>query len=63
MSQTEMIPPGLERVLTRFRAMGREEKMASLVAYAKKLEPLPAHLAPIAPGVGGFWPRCAGEAS
>ena len=45
MSQTEMMPPGLERVLTRFRAMGREEKMASLVAYAKKLEPLPAHLA------------------
>ena len=45
MSQTEMMPPALERVLTRFRAMGREEKMASLVAYAKKLEPLPPHLA------------------
>lgn len=45
MSQTEIIPPVLERVLSRFRSMGREEKMASLVAYAKKLEPLPAHLA------------------
>ena len=42
---TERTPPGLERVLGRFRAMGREEKMASLVAYAKKLEPLPAQLA------------------
>ena len=45
MTQTEIVPPGLERVLTRFRSMGREEKMASLVAYAKKLEPLPPHLA------------------
>lgn len=45
MMQTEIVPPALERVLSRFRAMGREEKMASLVAYAKKLEPLPAHLA------------------
>jgi cysteine desulfuration protein SufE len=45
MSQTEIMPPALERVLTRFRAMGREEKMASLVAYAKKLEPVPASLA------------------
>jgi cysteine desulfuration protein SufE len=45
MSQTELMPPALEKVLTRFRAMGREEKMASLVAYARKLEPLPAHLA------------------
>jgi cysteine desulfuration protein SufE len=45
MTQTEIVPPALERVLSRFRSMGREEKMASLVAYAKKLEPLPAHLA------------------
>jgi cysteine desulfuration protein SufE len=45
MSQTERMPPGLERVLARFRTMSREEKMASLVAYARKLEPLPAHLA------------------
>ncbi len=39
------MPPALERVLKRFRTMGREEKMASLVAYAKKLDPLPPHLA------------------
>ncbi len=45
MTQTETVPPALERVLSRFRAMGREEKMASLVAYARKLEPVPAHLA------------------
>jgi cysteine desulfuration protein SufE len=45
MSQTEIMPPALERVLARFRSMGREEKMASLVAYAKKLEPLPERLA------------------
>ena len=45
MTQTETLPPALERVLTRFRSMGREEKMASLVAYARKLEPLPPHLA------------------
>lgn len=45
MTQTEIMPPALERVLARFRSMGREEKMASLVAYAKKLEPLPPHLA------------------
>jgi cysteine desulfuration protein SufE len=45
MTQTEMMPPALEKVLTRFRGMGREEKMASLVAYARKLEPLPERLA------------------
>lgn len=45
MTQTETIPPALERVLARFRSMGREEKMASLVAYAKKLEPLPPQFA------------------
>ena len=45
MSQTEIMPPALEKVLARFRSMGREEKMASLVAYARKLEPLPSHLA------------------
>lgn len=41
----ENIPPRIARVLDRFAAMGREEKMQSLVAYAKKLEPLPPHLA------------------
>lgn len=35
------IPPSIERVLTRFRAMARDEKMQALVQYSKKLEPLP----------------------
>ncbi len=39
------LPPGIEQVLRRFRAMGREEKMGALVSYAKKLEPLPERLA------------------
>jgi cysteine desulfuration protein SufE len=39
------LPPSIARVLDRFAAMGREEKMQSLVAYAKKLEPLPPELA------------------
>lgn len=41
----ETIPPRITRILDRFAAMGREEKMQSLVSYAKKLEPLPPHLA------------------
>lgn len=39
------LPPRLERVLSRFRSMGREEKMAALVSYAGKLEPIPARFA------------------
>jgi cysteine desulfuration protein SufE len=39
---TNRLPPGIERVLTRFRAMSREEKMQTLVYYSKKLEPVPA---------------------
>jgi cysteine desulfuration protein SufE len=35
------LPPSIERVLSRFRAMGREEKMQALVYYSKKLEPVP----------------------
>lgn len=35
------LPPKLERVLNRFRTLGREEKMQALVGYAKQLEPLP----------------------
>src|SRR5581483_5923065 len=38
------LPPAIARVLARFRAMGREEKMQALVHYSKKLEPLPEHL-------------------
>src|SRR3982751_3424569 len=35
------IPPTIARILSRFRAMSREEKMQALVHYSKKLEPLP----------------------
>ena len=35
------LPPTIARVLSRFRAMSREEKMQALVHYSKKLEPLP----------------------
>jgi cysteine desulfuration protein SufE len=35
------LPPTLARVLTRFRAMSREEKMQALVHYSKRLEPIP----------------------
>jgi len=41
------LPPKLERVLTRFRALGREEKMQALVGYAKQLEPLPPRYADV----------------
>jgi cysteine desulfuration protein SufE len=36
------IPPSIDKVLRRFRAMERDEKMQALVQYSKKLEPLPA---------------------
>ncbi len=35
------LPPSVARTLDRFRALGRDEKMQTLVSYAKKLEPLP----------------------
>src|SRR3954464_2702953 len=35
------LPPSIARVVTRFRAMNREEKMQALVHYSKKLEPVP----------------------
>jgi cysteine desulfuration protein SufE len=35
------LPARLEQVLRRFQSLGREEKMAALVSYAKKLEPVP----------------------
>jgi cysteine desulfuration protein SufE len=39
------LPASIAKVLDRFAAMDRETKMQSLVAYAKKLEPLPERLA------------------
>ena len=35
------LPPSVERVLRYFGSLEREEKMQALVAYSKKLEPLP----------------------
>jgi len=40
-SQLDKLPPSIAKVLSRFRAMSREEKMQALVQYSKKLEPLP----------------------
>jgi cysteine desulfuration protein SufE len=39
--ETGTVPPSIDRVLGRFKSMGREEKMQALVQYSKKLEPLP----------------------
>jgi cysteine desulfuration protein SufE len=39
------LPPALEKVLRQFRMLGREEKMAALLSWSRKLEPLPPHLA------------------
>ena len=39
------LPPTIARVLARFQSMAREEKMAALVHYSKKLEPLPERFA------------------
>jgi cysteine desulfuration protein SufE len=35
------LPPSIARVLRYFQSLGREEKMQALVAYSRKLEPLP----------------------
>jgi cysteine desulfuration protein SufE len=39
------IPPTVARVLSRFRALGREEKMQTLLHYSRQLEPLPERFA------------------
>ncbi len=44
-AQAAQLPPSLERVLSRFRSLGREEKMQALVGYARKLEPVPERFA------------------
>jgi len=35
------LPPSVARVLRHFQSLGREEKMQALVAYSKRLEPVP----------------------
>jgi cysteine desulfuration protein SufE len=42
-SGAQALPPSVERVLKYFRSLGREEKMQALVAYSKRLEPVPEH--------------------
>ncbi len=37
----QLLPPSVARVLHTFRALSREEKMQSLLYFAKRLEPLP----------------------
>jgi cysteine desulfuration protein SufE len=44
MSNSAQLPPSIEKTLARFRALGREEKMQALVAYARKLPPVPEHV-------------------
>jgi len=39
------LPASLARTLRQFRLLGREEKMQALLAWSKKLEPLPERLA------------------
>jgi len=41
------LPPTIDRALKQFRMLGREEKMQTLLSYAKKLEPLPQRYAGI----------------
>ena len=41
----QQMPPSIERVLSYFRKLSREEKMQALVQYARKLEPLPERFA------------------
>jgi cysteine desulfuration protein SufE len=41
MSPPAPLPPSIEKTLARFRALGREEKMQSLIAFSKKLPAVP----------------------
>jgi cysteine desulfuration protein SufE len=42
---SDSLPPALARTLKQFRMLGREDKMAALLSWSKKLEPLPERLA------------------
>jgi cysteine desulfuration protein SufE len=41
---TPPLPPSIARVLRQFAALGRDEKMQTLLHYSRKLEPLPDRL-------------------
>ena len=43
----EHLPDAIERVLRRFRAMDRADKMQALVQYSRKLEPVPGRYADV----------------
>ncbi len=43
----EHLPDAIERVLRRFRAMDRADKMQALVQYSRKLEPVPERYADV----------------
>ena len=56
-SPSPAVPPRIEQVLRRFASLGREEKMATLVSYARKLEPLPERFQSL-PDDGYTVPEC-----
>ena len=43
-TESDALPPTVARVMRYFESLGREEKMQALVAYSKKLPPLPERL-------------------
>lgn len=45
MSDVNTLPPALEKTLRQFRLLSREDRMAALLGWSKKLEPLPERLA------------------
>jgi cysteine desulfuration protein SufE len=42
---SDALPPSLAKTLRQFRMLGREDKMAALLGWSKKLEPLPERFA------------------
>jgi cysteine desulfuration protein SufE len=44
-TESASVPPSIEKVLSRFRMLPREEKMQLLVSYARRLEPVPERFA------------------
>jgi cysteine desulfuration protein SufE len=44
-TESAKVPPSIEKVLSRFRMLPREEKMQLLVSYARRLEPVPERFA------------------
>src|SRR5919205_1109245 len=40
-NDTPLLPPSVAKVLRYFQSLGREEKMQALVAYSRRLQPVP----------------------